>query len=118
MICRPFLDNSNTLENFDGDGCADGEVRQDNGTWASLAACKLNLATEVYCYSLDTAAPKYYLTSHSPESCPLATDLALKAFTADTSAAAGTLAGAYDYLTDSNLRHQRCSHNSVAVVCK
>lgn len=116
MICRPFLDNSNTLEDFDGDGCADGEARDGEDTWASLGACKSGQYTTVSCYSLTLSSPKYYTIVNNPVSCPLTSDLVIATSTGDTQAAATTAAGTYVYETDSDLRHQRCNHAGDAVV--
>ena len=117
VICRPFLDSSSTLERFDGDGCADGETRYGNDTWASLGACKLNLYTAVNCYILDPSEPYYKQTDNVyPESCPAAADLVLNAVTGETEIEAATLAGNYIYENDPQLRHQRCNHAGVPVV--
>jgi hypothetical protein len=115
VICRPFLDSSSTLERFDGDGCADGENRIGNNTWASLGACKLNLYTGVTCYMLDPAEP-YYTTYTNGESCTTSNDLVLNAAIADTAENALTATANYKYEEDPQLRHQRCNHAGVPVV--
>lgn len=117
--CRPFLDNSATLEAFDGDGCGQGESRSGNGSWATLAACKLNLNTAVACYETATTG-EYFTVTPTANTCdPTSEFVILESAMDDTPAdalAALSITDSATYKTAINIKHQRCNRVGAPIV--